>query len=135
MENPDQFLTGPQRQPIWLWLKKPVPKWNPGKWKYGPKPAVCPSGLILSHTHLEGPQTVGTLGWLVSENTFWVGLGFLQQAQHPSLASGASCWGGLVGFYRETSGKTTILGGAQVETCDTRSAHYILKGTSRQKMT
>ena len=23
----------------WLWLKKPVPKWNPGKWKYGPKPA------------------------------------------------------------------------------------------------
>ena len=25
----------------WLWLKKPVPKWNPGKWKHGPKP-VCP---------------------------------------------------------------------------------------------
>ena len=24
---------------IWLWLKKPVPKWNPGKWKHGPKPA------------------------------------------------------------------------------------------------
>ena len=23
----------------WLWLKKPVPKWNPGKWKHGPKPA------------------------------------------------------------------------------------------------
>ena len=21
----------------WLWLKKPVPKWNPGKWKHGPK--------------------------------------------------------------------------------------------------
>ena len=21
--------------PIWLWLKKPVPKWNPGKWKHG----------------------------------------------------------------------------------------------------
>ena len=24
----------------------------PGKWKHGPKPAVCPSCLILSHTHL-----------------------------------------------------------------------------------
>ena len=24
---------------IWLWLQKPVPKWNPGKWKHGPKPA------------------------------------------------------------------------------------------------
>ena len=23
----------------WLWLKKPVPNWNPGKWKHGPKPA------------------------------------------------------------------------------------------------
>ena len=22
---------------IWLWLKNPVPKWNPGKWKHGPK--------------------------------------------------------------------------------------------------
>ena len=21
------------------WLKEPVPKWNPGKWKHGPKPA------------------------------------------------------------------------------------------------
>ena len=24
----------------------------PGKWKHGPKPAVCPSCLILSHTHM-----------------------------------------------------------------------------------
>ena len=24
---------------IWLWLKKPVPKWNPGKWNQGLKPA------------------------------------------------------------------------------------------------
>ena len=23
----------------WLWLKNPVPKWNPGKWKHGPTPA------------------------------------------------------------------------------------------------
>ena len=23
-------------------LKTPVPKWNLGKWKHGPKPAVCP---------------------------------------------------------------------------------------------
>ena len=33
---------------IWLRLKKPAPKWNLGKWKHGPKPAVCPSCLILS---------------------------------------------------------------------------------------
>ena len=25
--------------PIWLWLKKPVPTWNPGKWKHGSTPA------------------------------------------------------------------------------------------------
>ena len=42
---------------IWLWLTKPVPKWNPGKWKHGPKPAVCPSCLILSHTHLPAFET------------------------------------------------------------------------------
>ena len=30
---------------IWQWLKTPVPKWNLGKWKHGPKPAVCPSCL------------------------------------------------------------------------------------------
>ena len=40
------------RSHICLWLTKPVPKWNPGKWKHGPKPAVCPSSLILSHSHL-----------------------------------------------------------------------------------
>ena len=37
---------------IWLWLKKTVPKWNPGKWKHGPKPAVCPSCVFFSHTHI-----------------------------------------------------------------------------------
>ena len=36
----------------WLWLKKKVPTWNPGKWKHGPKPAACPSWLILSHTQI-----------------------------------------------------------------------------------
>ena len=30
------------RKPSWLWLKKLVPKWNPGKWKHGPKPAQPP---------------------------------------------------------------------------------------------
>ena len=25
----------------------------PGKWKHGPKPAVCPSWLILSHSHIK----------------------------------------------------------------------------------
>ena len=39
--------------PIWLWLKKPTPKWNPGKWRHGPKPAACPSCLILTHTHFQ----------------------------------------------------------------------------------
>ena len=34
---------------IWVWLKKPAPKWNPGKWKNGPKPA-----LILSHKKRAG---------------------------------------------------------------------------------
>ena len=38
---------------IWLWLKKTVPTWNPGKWKhYGPQSAVCPCCLILSQTHM-----------------------------------------------------------------------------------
>ena len=23
----------------WVWVKNPVPKWNPGKWKHGPTPA------------------------------------------------------------------------------------------------
>ena len=32
-----------------LRLKEPeFPKWNPGSWKQGPKPAVCPSCLILA---------------------------------------------------------------------------------------
>ena len=31
---------------VWPWRKKPVPKWNPGKWKHGPKPEPC---LIWSH--------------------------------------------------------------------------------------
>ena len=37
--------------PKWLWLKKPVPKWNLGKWN-GSKPAVCPSCLVLSHSQI-----------------------------------------------------------------------------------
>ena len=53
-----EFLCG--RIPIWLWLKKMVPKWNPGKWKHGPKPAQAlqfhcepypyPPQRRLSHT-------------------------------------------------------------------------------------
>ena len=35
----------------WPWLKKPVPKWNPGKWKHGPN-LRSPSCLILSHSHM-----------------------------------------------------------------------------------
>ena len=36
--------------------KTGIPKWNPGKWKHGPTPAVCPSCLILSHTHKDKKQ-------------------------------------------------------------------------------
>ena len=43
-------IGGSTQKFIWLWLKKPVPKCYPGEWKHGPKPAVCPSWLILSHT-------------------------------------------------------------------------------------
>ena len=35
--------------------KKWNSKINPGKRKHGPKPAVCPSGLILGHTHINQP--------------------------------------------------------------------------------
>ena len=34
----------------WLWLKKPVSKWNPGKWKPKGQNLRNPSCLILSHT-------------------------------------------------------------------------------------
>ena len=47
---------------MWLWRKKNgIPKWNPGKRKHGPTPAVSPSCLILSHTHVGfwGFATVG----------------------------------------------------------------------------
>ena len=37
-------------------------KWNPGKWKHGPKPAVCPSCLLLSHTHMSTAHLVGLGG-------------------------------------------------------------------------
>ena len=36
---------------IWLWLKKPVPKWVTLLSGNMAKPAVCPSCLILSYTH------------------------------------------------------------------------------------
>ena len=45
--------------------KTAIPKWNSGKWKHGPKPAVCPSCLILSHSHIKrkcrdvGPRISG----------------------------------------------------------------------------
>ena len=33
--------------------KTVIPRWNPGKWKHGPTPAVGPSCFILSHPQLE----------------------------------------------------------------------------------
>ena len=38
------------------------PKWNPGKWKHGPKPAVCPC-LILSHTHMKDAWLWPEIRW------------------------------------------------------------------------
>ena len=46
---------------IWINLagqKIEIPKWNPGKKKHGPKSAVCPSCLILSHSHLSSVHFV-----------------------------------------------------------------------------
>ena len=41
---------------MWLWVKNMVtPKWNPGKWKQGLKPAVA-WWLILTHTHVVREQ-------------------------------------------------------------------------------
>ena len=38
---------------VWLWLKNRNSKMAcPGKSKHGPRPAACPSCLILSHTHI-----------------------------------------------------------------------------------
>ena len=37
--------------------KTGIPKWNSGKWKHGPNPAVGPSCLILSQTHFSGKTT------------------------------------------------------------------------------
>ena len=41
---------------IWLRLQKTGTKLEPDKWKHGPKPAVCPSCLISSHTHISNPH-------------------------------------------------------------------------------
>ena len=58
--------------PMWLWVKNGYPKWNPGKWNQGPKPAVpwcfdaiwlwvknrCPKWLALVRNmdpHLQSP--------------------------------------------------------------------------------
>ena len=40
---------------IWLWVKNRYPKWNPGKWTHGLKPAV-PWCFFLTHTHMAGGQ-------------------------------------------------------------------------------
>ena len=36
---------------IWLWLKNPVPTWNPGKWKHGPNLRNTP--LFNFEPHLD----------------------------------------------------------------------------------
>ena len=38
--SPCQTPKGQTRMDIWLWVKSMYPKWNPGKWKHGPKPVV-----------------------------------------------------------------------------------------------
>ena len=49
--------------------KTGIRKWNPGKWKHGPKPAVCPSCLILSHTHMK--PTVKNMSDKMPEEVEW----------------------------------------------------------------
>ena len=41
----------------WLWVKNMYPKWNPGKWKLGPKPAV--PWWFNFDPHPNGPLLVG----------------------------------------------------------------------------
>ena len=55
----------------WLWLKKRA-KIKPGKWTHRPKPAVCPSCLILSHSHMNAILALST----------W-SLGVQELASHP----------------------------------------------------
>ena len=38
--RPNFCLAQNSTAPKWLWVKKRFPKWNPGKWKHGLKPAV-----------------------------------------------------------------------------------------------
>ena len=44
------FLSSRHKQMVHLAVaqKTGIPRWNPGKWTHGPKPAVCPPYLILS---------------------------------------------------------------------------------------
>ena len=57
---------------IWLGLKKPESQngASPGKWNHGPKPAVCPSCLILSHTHFFVGLLACLLAWLAFPRRF-----------------------------------------------------------------
>ena len=57
------FLVQADPWPSWVWVKNRYPKWNPGKWKHGLKPAV-PWGLILTNaqllTDLDSGQAIST---------------------------------------------------------------------------
>ena len=51
----------PPPSPKWLWLKNRYPKWNPGKWKLGLKPAGPHSGCHFFF--LEGPLESWFSSW------------------------------------------------------------------------
>ena len=74
-QNPSIFLgsKGKSLLKMWLWIKKPVPKWNPGKWKHGPKPAKpllfnlepqpCVGWLFAQGPKKNAPQAAPAQRW------------------------------------------------------------------------
>ena len=72
MKLPWNHRGSPQKEVTWLWLKEPVPKWNPGKWKHGPKPA---QPEILQFGATATSLTPGAKKWvLIALLAAWRGL-------------------------------------------------------------
>ena len=73
-----------RRVEIWLWLKKTVPKWNPGKWIMDQN-LRNPSCLILSHTHMDGHalRYVGRSAPHKGTRCFWLAYRGLRWARRP----------------------------------------------------
>ena len=71
---------------MWLWVKNGCPKWNPGKWNQGLKPAVFVVVKILTHTHV----AMGHVGHVVMGQ--WIVCTAEAGGQHlTSLGSATIC--------------------------------------------